>query len=267
MYKKAAEYIMRKLNTRPSVGLILGSGLGDIANSIENPLYFDYKDIAGFPHTTVESHQGRFVVGECQGKIVIAAQGRFHHYEGYDMKQVILPVRVMAILGISTLIVTNAAGGINLNFCPGDLMLIRDHINMTGINPLRGTNKDELGPRFPDMTYAYEPILYKLMLKKANEIGLTMKEGIYAMMPGPSYETPAEITMLRGLGADAVGMSTVPEVIAAVHAGINVLGISCISNMAAGVSDNPLSHEEVLATVLGTSKVLTNLLLLFIKDL
>jgi purine-nucleoside phosphorylase len=183
------------------------------------------------------------------------------------MEQVILPVRVMTVLGIDTLIVTNAAGGINLNFRPGDLMLIRDHINMTGMNPLRGPNRDELGPRFPDMTYAYDPILCKLMLTKAKDIGFIMKEGIYAMMPGPSYETPAEITMLRRLGVDAVGMSTVPEVIAAVHAGIKVLGISCIANMAAGVLDNPLSHEEVLTTVLGISKTLTNLLLLFIKDL
>lgn len=267
MYKNAAEFIQKRIDVRPTVGLILGSGLGDVVDTIEDPIFIDYKDIPGFPKTTVPGHKGRFVVGRCQGKEIIAAQGRFHYYEGYDMEQVVLPVRTMKILGVQTLIITNSAGGINPDFSPGDLMVIRDHINMSGVNPLRGRNMDDLGPRFPDMTYAYTPDLRRLVMDTAKEMGLKVREGVYAMMPGPSYETPAEIRMLQRLGADAVGMSTVPEVIAAVHAGVKVVGISCITNMAAGLLDKPLTHEEVIETAGQAARDFARLLLGFIAKM
>lgn len=267
MYKNAAEFVQRKVKIQPEVGLILGSGLGDVVEAIEDPIFIDYKDIPGFPKTTVPGHKGRFVVGRCQGKKIIAAQGRFHYYEGYDMEQVVLPVRTMKVMGIQILIVTNSAGGINPEFSPGDLMVIKDHINVSGVNPLRGRNRDDLGPRFPDMTYAYDPNLRRLVMDTAKEMGLKVREGVYAMMPGPSYETPAEIHMLRVLGADAVGMSTVPEVIAAVHAGLKVVGISCITNMAAGILDKPLTHEEVMETAERAAKDFARLLLGFITKI
>lgn len=250
MYKEAAQYIRKQLpnNKIPTIGLILGSGLGILADSINDPVFINYNSIPGFPQTTVEGHKGRFVCGDYQGKSVIAMQGRFHYYEGKNMEEVVLPVRVMKELGIEVLILTNAAGGINTDFRPGDIMLITDHINMSGINPLRGSNHDELGPRFPDMTYAYDPKLGKIVKETANKLDIALKTGVYAMMQGPSYETPAEIKMLRILGADAVGMSTVPEVITAVHAKIKVIGISCITNMAAGILEQPLSHQEVIET-------------------
>lgn len=267
MYKNAAEFIKKRIDMRPQVGLILGSGLGDVVENIDDPVFIDYKEIPGFPKTTVQGHKGRFVVGFCKGKKVIAAQGRFHYYEGYDMEQVILPVRTMKVLGVEVLIITNSAGGVNPDFSPGDLMVIKDHINMTGINPLRGKNMDDLGPRFPDMTYAYDPHLRCLIMNTAEEMGLKVREGVYAMMPGPSYETPAEIRMLQKLGADAVGMSTVPEVIAAVHAGLKVVGVSCITNMAAGILDKPLTHEEVIETAGRAAHNFAKLLLGFIEKL
>lgn len=267
MYKSAAQFIQKKIDVRPAVGLILGSGLGDVVEAIEDPVIIDYKDIPGFPKATVPGHKGQFVVGRCQGKEIIAAQGRFHYYEGYDMEQVVLPVRTMKVMGIHTLIITNSAGGVNPDFSPGDLMVISDHINISGINPLRGKNKDDLGPRFPDMTYAYDPGLRRLVKEVAREAGLKVREGVYAMMTGPSYETPAEIRMLQRLGADAVGMSTVPEVIAAVHAGLKVVGISCITNMAAGILDKPLTHEEVMEVAGRAARDFTRLLLGFIAKL
>ncbi|MGI6188509.1 MAG: purine-nucleoside phosphorylase [Clostridiales bacterium] len=267
MYNKVAEFIKDRIDMQPVIGLILGSGLGEISRTIENPVYINYKDIPGFIDTTVEGHLGRFVIGKCSSKYIIVMQGRFHFYEGYEMEQVVLPVRAMKRLGVETLIVTNSAGGVNPSFSPGDLMVIQDHINMTGVNPLRGRNKDDLGPRFPDMTYAYDQGLRELAFDKAEEMGIGLQQGIYAMMPGPSYETPAEIAMLRRLGADAVGMSTVPEVIAAVHAGMKVLGISCITNMAAGILDKPLSHEEVVETASKAAECITRLLLNVIQDL
>lgn len=264
MYKNAAEFIQKRIEVQPTLGLILGSGLGDVVKAIEDPIFIDYKDIPGFPKTTVPGHKGRFVIGRCQGKGIVAAQGRFHYYEGYDMEQVVFPVRTMKVLGIRMLIITNSAGGINPDFSPGDLMIIRDHINLSGINPLRGRNRDDLGPRFPDMTYAYDPNLRRLVIDTAKELGLKVREGVYAMMLGPSYETPAEICMLHRLGADAVGMSTVPEVIAAVHAGLKVVGISCITNMAAGILDKPLTHEEVIETAERAARDFAKLLLGFI---
>ncbi len=267
MHNRIAEFIKDRTDIQPVIGLILGSGLGDIAKAIETPVYINYRDIPGFMDTTVEGHVGRFVVGKCKNKNIIVMQGRFHYYEGYGMEQVILPVRVMRRLGVAILIVTNSAGGVNPCFSPGELMVIQDHINMTGVNPLRGENADDLGPRFPDMTYAYDPGLRSLAFNKAGEMGISLRQGIYAMMPGPSYETPAEIAMLRKLGADAVGMSTVPEVIAAVHAGMKVMGISCITNMAAGILDKPLTHEEVVKTASKAADCLTQLLLSIIQDI
>ena len=201
-----------------------------------------------FPISTVEGHEGRLVIGTLQGKTVVAMQGRFHYYEGYKMEEVTFPIRVMKLLGVKTLIVTNAAGAVNTSFKPGDLMIITDHINLSGNNPLIGKNLDLFGPRFPDMSNAYNKELRKIAKNVANSINIDIKEGVYAMMSGPTYETPAEIKMIRTLGGDAVGMSTVPEVIVANHCGMKVVGISCITNMAAGILEQPLNHEEVIET-------------------
>ncbi|MBO8168246.1 MAG: purine-nucleoside phosphorylase [Thermoanaerobacteraceae bacterium] len=233
---------------KPRIGLILGSGLGVLAEEIANAKKYAYEDIPHFPVSTVEGHAGQLVCGDLGGKTVIAMQGRFHYYEGYSLTEVTYPVRVMRELGIETLIITNAAGGINPEFKAGDLMLIADHINLMGANPLRGPNVDRQGPRFPDMTEAYAPELRELARQIAGELGYSLQEGVYVAVFGPSYETSAEIRFLRTIGADAVGMSTVPEVIVARHAGIKVLGISCITNMAAGLGHKPLSHDEVMET-------------------
>ncbi|MDQ0339159.1 purine-nucleoside phosphorylase [Caldalkalibacillus uzonensis] len=247
-YAQAVDYLQEKLNIKPEIGLILGSGLGVLAAEIENPVKIPYSEIPGFPESTVAGHAGQLVAGKLEGRPVLAMQGRFHYYEGYDLQLVTLPVRVMKKLGVAKLVVTNAAGGINPDFSPGDLMLIESHINFTFQNPLIGPNDDELGPRFPDMSQAYTPLLREKAEKVAAELGIPLQKGVYVGVTGPSYETPAEIRMFRKLGADAVGMSTVPEVIVAAHSGLEVLGISCISNMAAGILDQPLSHEEVMET-------------------
>lgn len=230
---------------KPEIGLILGSGLGILAEEIEDRVAVPYGNIPHFPVTTIEGHKGMLILGKLSGKYVICMQGRFHYYEGYNMYQITYPVRVMKRLGISKLIVTNSAGGINTSFSPGDLMLIEDHINLMGINPLIGKNIDSFGPRFPDMSEAYSRQLISKAQKAGEELSIELRKGVYAAMTGPSYETPAEIRFLRVIGADAVGMSTVPEVIVANHSGIEVLGISCITNMAAGILDKPLSHDEV----------------------
>jgi purine-nucleoside phosphorylase len=255
----AASYINEKLPQQPKIGLILGSGLGVLADDIVNPVKIPYNEIPGFPVSTVEGHAGQLVCGQLSGVEVIAMQGRFHYYEGYSMDKVTFPVRVMKELGIETLIVTNAAGGVNESFEPGDLMIITDHINNMGTNPLIGPNDSHFGVRFPDMSEAYSKNLRAVAKEVAEKNNLTIKEGVYLGNPGPVYETPAEIRMIRTLGGDAVGMSTVPEVIVANHSGIEVLGISCISNMAAGILDQPLSHDEVIET---TEKVKSSFLLL-----
>jgi purine-nucleoside phosphorylase len=260
---EASSVLKNKLRAVTQIGLILGSGLGVLANEIKNPITIPYHDLPHFPSSTVPGHKGQLVAGELEGKQVIAMQGRFHYYEGYSMEQVTFPVRVMKALDVEELIVTNAAGGINTSFQAGDLMLITDHINNMGINPLLGENNDHLGVRFPDMSEAYSRRLIKLAEESANVINLSLRKGVYIGNTGPSYETPAEVKMLRTLGGDAVGMSTVPEVIVANHAGMEVLGISCISNMAAGVTDQPLSHEEVIET---TEKVRTDFLR-FVKQI
>ncbi|ART76950.1 purine-nucleoside phosphorylase [Sutcliffiella horikoshii] len=246
--KKSAEYINAKLSNKPEIGLILGSGLGVLAEEIQNPVVIPYTEIPEFPVSTVEGHAGQLVIGELEGKTVIAMQGRFHFYEGYAMEKVTFPVRVMKYIGVEKLIVTNAAGGVNESFEAGDLMILTDHINNMGTNPLIGPNNNELGARFPDMSEPYCKQLRKLAKDVAAEIGLKVQEGVYVGNTGPSYETPAEVRMLRTLGGDAVGMSTVPEVIVARHSGMKVLGISCISNMAAGILDQPLTHDEVMET-------------------
>lgn len=246
--KQAADFIKEKINAIPEIALILGSGLGVLADEVENRVEIDYSDIPNFPISTVKGHEGRFVYGDLGGKKVIMMQGRFHFYEGYDLKTVVLPVRVLKTLGVDKLIVTNASGGVNQSFTPGELMIITDHINMCGENPLRGKNLDEMGTRFPDMSSPYNRDFIDIAKKAAMECKIDIKSGVYMMMSGPCYETPAEIRMARILGADAIGMSTVPEVIAANHCGIRVLGISCITNMAAGILNQPLSHQEVIET-------------------
>ena len=244
---RAAEAIEKACGSA-EVGLILGSGLSDSMTSLRVDHTLPYTDIPGFPTTTVPGHHGEWVSGDLHGKRVAVMRGRFHYYEGYDIADVVLPVRVMRRLGIKTLIVTNAAGGVNTSFTPGNLMLIRDTINYSGVNPLIGENLDAFGPRFPDMSRQFDPALCDVARACAKKQGLPLQEGVYMWFSGPSFETPAEIRMARTLGADAVGMSTVPEVIVARHAGMRVLGFSCITNMAAGILDQPLNHEEVLET-------------------
>lgn len=233
---------------KADIGVILGSGLGDYAEALEDAVKLPYSEIPGFPRSTVAGHAGMWCCGTLYGKRVVMMQGRFHYYEGYGMKDVTLPVRVMQKIGVKTLIVTNAAGGVNLGYHPGELMVIGDIFSMTAQNPLIGLNLDAFGPRFPDMSCAFDKELRALAHECANEQGFALREGVYAQMTGPTYETPAEIRMLRTLGADAVGMSTVPEVIVARHGGMRVLGISCITNMAAGILDQPLNHAEVTET-------------------
>ena len=233
---------------KADIGVILGSGLGDYAEALEDTVKLPYSEIPGFPRSTVAGHAGMWCCGTLYGKRVVMMQGRFHYYEGYGMKDVTLPVRVMQKIGVKTLIVTNAAGGVNLGYHPGELMVIGDMFSMTAQNPLIGPNLDAFGPRFPDMSCAFDKELRALAHECANEQGFALREGVYAQMTGPTYETPAEIRMLRTLGADAVGMSTVPEVIVARHGGMRVLGISCITNMAAGILDQPLNHAEVTET-------------------
>ena len=242
---EAAARTIRERVGEAEIGVILGSGLGDYAQAIEDAKYIDYKDIPGFPVSTAPGHAGRWWTGTLHGKRVCMMQGRFHAYEGYDLSEVTMPVRVMALLGVKTLIVTNAAGGVNLAFNPGDLMILTDCINFSGKNPLTGPNLDQFGPRFPDMSRCYDRELIALCQQQADRLGIPVRQGVYMWFNGPCYETPAEIRLARILGADAVGMSTVPETIVARHCGIRVLGVSCITNMAAGILDQPLCHEEV----------------------
>lgn len=267
MMSVAAAYITEKSKMTPKVGLILGSGLGVLADYMENAVTLKYEDIPYFPTSTVEGHAGELLVGELKGVPVILMKGRFHMYEGYAPEITAFPVRVMKQLGVERVLVTNAAGGVNLEYEPGDLMLISDHLNLTGKSPLVGTNEAEIGPRFPDMSEAYSKALRQMAHEVAASQGITLREGVYAGMLGPAYETPAEIRMLRTLGADAVGMSTVAEVIVASHAGMQVLGMSCISNMAAGILDQPLSHSEVMETTDRVRETFLNLVLAIVPKL
>ncbi len=245
---EARDYIQRYLNYTPEIGLILGSGLGVLGEEVQDKVIIEYSDIPNFPVSTVEGHKSRFIFGTLNNKKIAVMQGRFHYYEGYSMQDVVFPVWVMHALGINNLIVTNAAGGVNKSFKPGDLMLIKDHINFSGDNPLLGPNINEMGVRFPDMSNAYNYDLIELAKICATDNNIEIREGTYMMFTGPNYETPSEIKAVRILGGDAVGMSTVPEVIAANHSGMKVLGISCITNMAAGILGQPLNHQEVIDT-------------------
>lgn len=246
--KAAADCIKSVVGGNPQIGVILGSGLGSLADELEEPVQINYSEIPGFPKTTIEGHAGKLAYGYLGGKRVLIMKGRFHYYEGYEISQVVFHIRVFRLLGISNLLVTNAAGGINTGFCPGDLMIITDHIGFLAPSPLRGRNLDEFGVRFPDMCNAYDKDIINIADEAAKRMGILLRKGVYAFAQGPMFETPAEIRALRVLGADAVGMSTVPEVIIARHSGMKVAGISCITNMAAGVSDQPLNHKDVIKT-------------------
>lgn len=246
--ERAAKFIRSKTKLRPRIALVLGSGLGAFADELESATRIPYERISHFPRSTAVGHAGRLVIGKVGDVAVAAMQGRVHFYEGYSLADVIFPMRVFGRLGIRAAILTNAAGGINLGFKQGTLIVMRDHINLQGSNPLIGPNDGRFGPRFPDMTHAYDKKYRVTALEEARRLGIEVSEGVYAALTGPSYETPAEIRYLRAIGADVVGMSTVPEVIAARHMGMRVLGISCVTNMAAGILDKPLDHREVLAT-------------------
>jgi purine-nucleoside phosphorylase len=244
----AARFILARTKLRPKIALVLGSGLGAFADELASATKIPYQKIPNFPHSTAIGHAGQLVIGRTGDIPVAAMQGRVHLYEGYSIKDVVYPMRVLGRMGIRAAILTNAAGGINLGFQQGVLVVLRDHINLQGANPLIGPNDERFGPRFPDMTEDYWKPYREIALAEANRLGIGVHEGVYAALSGPSYETPAEIRYLRTIGADLVGMSTVPEVIVASHMGIRVLGISCVTNMAAGILDQPINHQEVLET-------------------
>jgi purine-nucleoside phosphorylase len=258
--EQAVRLIRSRYDAVPRVALVLGSGLGGFADELTDPVAIPYDQISGFARSTVEGHAGRLVLGKVEGVHVAAMQGRFHFYEGYPLSQVVFPIRVLGVLGVESLVLTNAAGGVNVEFNQGALMLINDHINLMGTNPLLGPNDTRFGPRFPDMSEVYSRDYQEIAVAEAQAMGLHLKRGVYAALTGPSYETPAEIRLLRTLGADAIGMSTVPEAIVARQMGIKILGLSCITNMAAGVLDEPINHNEVLETGLRVRETFQELL-------
>lgn len=246
MYKDSIKFIKDKIERKPEIGIVLGSGLGNFVEQLENKIELPYHEIPGFAASTVVGHKGQLVFGTINDINVVAMQGRMHYYEGHDIKDVVFPIRILALLGIEILLITNAAGGVNTDFSPGDIMIIKDHINFAGINPLRGPNNEDFGPRFPDMSYTYDRDLMEIAEETADELDFSLQKGCYMWFSGPTYETPAEVNMARILGADAVGMSTVPEAIVARHMGLKLLGLSCITNMAAGILDEPLNHSDVI---------------------
>jgi len=258
--EQAARTIRLRTELKPQLALILGSGLGGFADEFVEAVAIPYGEIPGFATSTAEGHAGRLVIGKVGTVPVVAMQGRVHFYEGYSLEEVTFPIRVFKLLGVKRLVLTNAAGGIDIELNQGALMVISDHLNLMGVNPLRGPNDERFGPRFPDLSEAYSRKLQEQAVDEAHKLGVDLRRGIYAALAGPSYETPAEIHMLRGLGADAVGMSTVPETIVARHMGIDVLGISCITNMAAGISDEPINHAEVMETGRRVRETFTKLL-------
>ena len=250
LYERAQEATrLIRLRTAADVpvAIVLGSGLGSFAEDLTEATEISYDKIPGFARTTVEGHAGRLVIGKAGEVTVAAMQGRFHFYEGYSLQEVTFPIRVLKLLGVRTVVLTNAAGSLNVEFTPGSLMIITDHLNLLGDNPLRGDNDERFGPRFPDLSTVYSPELQSIVIQEGSAMGIELRRGIYAALSGPSYETPGEIHMVRTLGADAVGMSTVPEAIVARHMGMNVVGISCITNLAAGVSNRPIDHSQVMA--------------------
>jgi len=246
--KGTVDWLQERIPGVPEVAMILGSGLGALCEEFEDSISLDYSQIPGFSESGVEGHAGKLVYGRLSGKNVIAMQGRVHYYEGWTLDEVTFPVRTFALWGIKRLLVTNSAGGANPDYTPGELMVITDHLNLTGVHPLRGANDARFGTRFPDMSYAYDPAFREAILRAGKSLGISLRAGVYAGMSGPSYETPAEIRMIQTLGGDAVGMSTVPEVIVANHGGMQVGGISCITNLAAGLGTERLNHEEVKET-------------------
>lgn len=246
--QEAVNFISKQIDKKPTIGIILGSGLGPFADTLENAVRIRYDDIPHFAKSAAVGHANELVIGSLAGKTVVSMKGRFHYYEGFSLDQVTFPVRVMKMLGVEKLIITNACGAVNTSFSPGDLMLITDHINLTANNPLMGPNNPELGVRFLDVSEVYSKRLRNTVIDIAEELNITLRQGVYAWWTGPTYETPAEIRMIRVLGADAVGMSTVPEAIIARHSGIETVGISCLTNMACGILDQPLGHEEVIET-------------------
>ena len=256
----ASRIIRSRISVEPRIAIVLGSGLGGFADDFADAVAIPYEDIPGFVRSTAQGHAGRLVIGNVDNIPVLAMQGRVHYYEGYSLEEVTFPIRVFNLLGIKTLVLTNAAGGINVQLTQGALMMISDHVNLMGVNPLRGPNDERFGPRFPDMSAVYSPEMQELVVEEAKAINVEVRRGVYGALSGPSYETPAEIHLLRNLGADAVGMSTVPEAIVARHMGMEVLGISCITNMAAGISDEPINHEEVMATGVRVRATFTKLL-------
>ena len=245
--QEAARLIRTRTDVAVPVAIVLGSGLGAFAEDLTDATEIRYDEIPGFARATVEGHAGRLVIGKAGEVTVAAMQGRFHFYEGYSLEEVTFPIRVLKLLGVRTVVLTNAAGTLKIEFTPGSLMVISDHLNLLGDNPLRGENDERFGPRFPDLTSVYARRLQDIVIDEATAMGLEVRRGIYAALSGPSYETPAEIHMIRTLGADAVGMSTVPEAIVARHMDMQVVGISCITNLAAGVSDKPIDHSQVMA--------------------
>jgi purine-nucleoside phosphorylase len=264
---EARDFVLSKINVAPKIGIILGSGLGSLADEFKNAVSIPYEDIPYFSKSDAIGHANELVIGELQGQIVIAMKGRYHYYEGYSLSEVTFPVRVLKALGIEKLVITNACGAVNTEFNAGELMLITDHINLVGSNPLIGKNNDELGPRFTDVSEVYNRELRAVASKVAKEKGITLREGVYAWWSGPVYETPAEIRMIRILGGDAAGMSTVPEATVAIHAGLKVLGISCLTNMACGILDQPLSHEEVLEVAAKSRNTFVDLIKGILKEI
>ena len=263
-FQKSADFLKARAPFVPEIALVLGSCLGPFGEEIENPVVIDYREIPNFLLSTVSSHAGKLIFGTVRGKRVVCMSGRFHFYEGYDFEQLVIPMRVMKLLGVRAVILTNAAGAVNTAYRPGDVMIIADHIKLSGHSPLRGANAADFGPRFPDVSRTYPPELRRIALEQGESSGLTVREGVYMFFPGPQFETPAEIRAARALGADAVGMSTVPEAIAARHAGAQVMGVSCITNMAAGILPQPLSHAEVVETAERVKREFTRLLELMI---
>lgn len=256
----AARIIRARMKVEPRIGVVLGSGLGAFADQFEEAVTIPYQEIPGFGRSTAEGHAGQLVIGKIEQVPLLAMKGRLHYYEGYSLEEVTFPVRTFKLLGLKTIILTNASGGINVQLSPGTLMVITDHLNLMSANPLRGSNDERFGPRFPDMSAVYSPELQQIVMEEAREINLDVRRGVYAALAGPSYETPAEIHLMRNFGADAVGMSTVPEAIVARHMDLEVLGISCITNLAAGVSDEPINHEDVMATGVRVSATFAQLL-------
>ncbi|HHV45884.1 MAG TPA: purine-nucleoside phosphorylase [Tissierellia bacterium] len=266
-FRKSADYILDKIDFKPEIAIILGSSLGPLAEEIKNPVVIDYKDIPNFLISTVKSHAGKLILGELNGKKIACMSGRFHFYEGYDFEELVIPVRVLHLLGVKTIILTNAAGAVNTSYKPGDIMIIKDHIKLMGASPLRGPNIEEFGERFFDVSDMYTKSLRELAKRCADRIGINLQEGVYFFCPGPQFETPAEIRAIRILGGDAVGMSTVTEALTAAHCGMKVLGLSLITNMAAGILNKPVTSEEVDETGAKASEKFRRLIGEIVKEI